>query len=130
MKQVVLIFGAIYGGLAVVFGAFGAHALKALLTIDKLKSFETGVKYQMYHALVLLFIGLFFDFSTRIQQYMAWSFIIGAFLFSVSIYLLALSSVWSVNLRFLGPVTPFGGMLLVIGWCMLLVSIVKLKLGS
>jgi uncharacterized membrane protein YgdD (TMEM256/DUF423 family) len=57
MTQFTLLFASILGGLAVVFGAFGAHALKKLLNDDQLKSFETGVKYQMYHALVLLIIG-------------------------------------------------------------------------
>lgn len=127
MKQIVLSFGAIYGGLSVVFGAFGAHALKGVLSPDKLQSFETGVKYQMYHALALLLVGFYFDFSTKIQNYMGWGFIVGTFLFSVSIYLLALSSIWSVSLRFLGPVTPLGGLLLITAWAMLLVSIVQLN---
>lgn len=127
MKKIVLLFGATYGGLSVVFGAFGAHALKAVLSADKLQSFETAVKYQMYHALALLLVGFFFDFSRKTQQYMAWSFVLGTFLFSTSIYLLALSSIWDVNLKFLGPVTPLGGMFLIFGWVLMGISFVKLK---
>jgi len=62
MKEVILIFGGVYGGLAVIFGAFGAHALKSKFNEDQLKSFETGVKYQMYHALLLIIPELLFRF--------------------------------------------------------------------
>ena len=107
--------------LAVVFGAFGAHALKKILNTDQLKSFETGVKYQMYHALVLLFSGTYF--STP-NQLMGCSFIIGTILFSFSIYGLVLSDAKGKKMKFLGPITPLGGLLLVIGWIMLLIEFI------
>jgi uncharacterized membrane protein YgdD (TMEM256/DUF423 family) len=117
--------GSLYGLLAVVFGAFGAHALKKSFTVDQLKSFETGVKYQMYHALVLLIIGFNFNLTTVLEKYMVYSFSVGTFLFSFSIYGLTLSTSKGKKLRFLGPVTPLGGLLLVIGWALLLYSFVK-----
>lgn len=123
MKQIVLIFGTVYGALSVALGALGAHALKKVLSEAQLQSFEVGVKYQMYHAIVLLVIGFFFAFDTRLQQWIGGSFIAGTFLFSFSIYLLSLSGWMGANLKFLGPVTPFGGLLLILGWVLLLVQV-------
>lgn len=122
MKDIVLTTGALYGALSVIFGAFGAHALKKRFTEDLQKSFETGVKYQMYHALALLILGFELDFISTIEQVAAWSIIIGIFLFSFSIYGLCLSSSGDAKLRFLGPVTPLGGFFLVIGWILLFLN--------
>lgn len=119
MKQWVLTVASIYGASSVILGAFGAHALKKVLSDSALSSFETGVKYQMYHALLLLIVGFFFSFSTKLESTMAWMFMVGTFLFSVSIYLLSMSELINMNLRFLGPITPLGGLLLIIGWVLL-----------
>ncbi|WP_299160205.1 DUF423 domain-containing protein [uncultured Tenacibaculum sp.] len=116
-QQIILISGAIFGMFAVIMGAFGAHSLKKTLSDDQLKSFETGVKYQMYHAIVLLFVGS--NFSSP-NQLMGWSFIVGILLFSFSIYGLVLSDAKGKKMKFLGPITPLGGLLLIIGWVMLL----------
>ena len=118
------IIGSLYGFLAVIFGAFGAHALKKILTEDQLKSFETGVKYQMYHAILLLVLGFNFNLETPLQRYMVYCFILGVFLFSFSIYGLCLSAAKGRKMKFLGPVTPLGGLLLVCGWGMLLYSFI------
>ncbi|WP_272151568.1 DUF423 domain-containing protein [Tenacibaculum aiptasiae] len=120
-QQTILISGAIFGMLAVIFGAFGAHALKKILSDDQLKSFETGVKYQMYHAIVLLFVGTSF---TTPNQLMGWSFILGIILFSFSIYGLVLSDAKGKKMKFLGPITPLGGLLLIVGWAMMLLSFI------
>ncbi len=125
MKQTVLIIASIYGMFAVILGALGAHAFKKILSEDKLQSFETGVKYQMYHAIVLLIIGLYFQFQNGLEKGMAWSFIVGTLFFSVSIYLLVFSEYWGVNLKFLGPVTPLGGLGMIAGWAMLLYIFIK-----
>ncbi|MBU2948063.1 DUF423 domain-containing protein [Zobellia uliginosa] len=125
MVLVAQIFGALYGLLAVVFGAFGAHALKKILSEEQLKSFETGVKYQMYHAILLLVIGFNFNMDVPFQQYMVYCFVIGTLLFSFSIYALVISSAKGKKLRFLGPITPVGGLLLVCGWALLLFSFVR-----
>jgi len=122
MNQITLLFASFYGMFAVVFGAFGAHALKKIVPEDLLKSFETGVKYQMYHALVLLFISSTLSFTSPIESYIAYSFIIGTFLFSFSIYGLVLSSAKNKKIKILGPITPLGGLFLVIGWFLLLVK--------
>lgn len=116
--------GALYGLLAIIFGAFGAHALKKILSEEQLSSFETGVKYQMYHAIILLMLGFNFDLETSIGKYISYSFIIGTFLFSFSIYALAISSGKGKKIKFLGPVTPIGGLLLVLGWSLLLYSFI------
>ena len=118
--------GALFGLLAVIFGAFGAHALKKTFTEDQLKSFETGVKYQMYHAILLIVLGFNFNLETALERNMIYCFILGTFLFSFSIYGLCLSASKGKKLRFLGPVTPIGGLFLVVGWTMLLYSFIKI----
>ena len=120
MNQFTLLFAAIFGMTAIILGAFGAHALKKILNDDQLKKFETGVKYQMYHAIVLLILGLHLPFNEPIQTYIIYSFIIGILLFSFSIYGLVISSAKNKKLRFLGPITPLGGLLLTFGWGLLL----------
>lgn len=118
--QIVIFTGALFGMLAVIFGAFGAHALKKILSIEQLHSFEVGVKYQMYHAIVLLIVG--FNY-TNTPSLIYWFFTFGIFLFSFSIYGLVLSDSKGKKLRFLGPITPIGGLLLVCGWFFLLISV-------
>ena len=126
MTQFTLLFASILGGLAVIFEAFGAHALKKILSEEQLKSFETGVKYQMYHALVLLVIGFNFNFETASEKYMVYSFMAGILLFSFSIYGLVISSAKNKKLTFLGPVTPLGGLLLIVGWGLLFYTLLTL----
>ncbi|MEM5564066.1 DUF423 domain-containing protein [Psychroserpens sp. AS72] len=118
-QQIIIATGAFFGMLSVIFGAFGAHALKKILSNDQLHSFEVGVKYQMYHAIVLLAIG--FN-SYSISSVIYWCFTIGIVLFSFSIYGLILSDAKGKKLRFLGPITPIGGLLLVVGWLLLLIN--------
>lgn len=125
MILLVQFVGALYGMLAVIFGAFGAHALKKSFTDDQLKSFETGVKYQMYHAILLLVIGYNFNFVTALESYIAYCFIIGTFLFSFSIYGLCISASKNNKIKLLGPITPIGGLFLVVGWGLLLYSYIK-----
>jgi uncharacterized membrane protein YgdD (TMEM256/DUF423 family) len=124
MNQFTLVFAAIFGMLAIILGAFGAHALKKILNDDQLKSFETGVKYQMYHAIVLLILGFQLEFTQPIENYMVYSFIGGILLFSFSIYGLVISSAKNKKMRFLGPITPLGGLLLTIGWGLFLYYVV------
>lgn len=118
MVDLILISGASLGALAVILGAFGAHKLKKILSEDLQKSFETGVKYQMYHALLLLFLGTHLNLNEGIEKATALCILIGTILFSFSIYGLCLSK--ERKLTFLGPVTPLGGILLTIGWVLLL----------
>lgn len=118
----VQVLGALFGLLAVVFGAFGAHSLKKKLTAEQMQSYETGIKYQMYHAILLLVLGFNMGFSTSLERYIAYCFILGIIFFSLSIYALVLSGAKGRKWKFLGPVTPIGGLLLVIGWGLLIYS--------
>ena len=127
MKTITLVIGGIYGLLSVILGAFGAHAFKKILSPDKLQSFETGVKYQMYAALFLLIVGYILKFETGTEGWISILMIAGAFLFSVSIYLLAFQDVWSTNLKFLGPITPLGGLLMIISWALLIFWFAKMR---
>lgn len=116
-QQFVLVFASTLGMLGIIFGAFGAHLLKKKLSNEQLISFETGIKYQMYHALLLLLLG--FNYNSELQTSL-WCICIGILLFSFSIYGLVLSDAFGKKLRFLGPVTPLGGLLLVSGWFLLI----------
>lgn len=125
MILLVQVMGALYGLLAVLFGAFGAHALKKSLSDAQLRSFETGVKYQMYHAILLVVLGFNLGFTSPLETYIAYSFIFGVFLFSFSIYGLSVSASKGKKVRWLGPITPVGGLLLLSGWGLLFFSFIS-----
>ncbi|WKS95970.1 DUF423 domain-containing protein [Riemerella columbina] len=129
MKTFTLVMGGLYGLLSVVLGAFGAHAFKSILSVEKLASFETGVRYQMYAALFLILVGYILRYETSLEKWVSLLMIIGTFLFSVSIYFLAFQEVWGINLKFLGPITPLGGLLMIISWALLILVFVKEKQG-
>jgi len=118
-QHIIIATGAFFGMLSVIFGAFGAHALKKILSTDQLHSFEVGVKYQMYHAIVLLALGVS---SYTITSAIYWCFTVGIVLFSFSIYGLVLSDAKGKKLRFLGPITPIGGLFLVAAWLLLCIN--------
>jgi len=111
-SKTILLLGAVLGGLAVALGAFGAHALKSQLSEAMLGVYETGIKYHAWHATVLLFLGLVSVLSQDANWRLAATLIAaGTLLFSGSLYALALGGP-----RWLGPVTPLGGLLLIAGW--------------
>lgn len=128
MKNLTLIIGAVYGLLSVVLGAFGAHAFKKILSVERLESFETGVRYQMYAAFFLLIVGYILKFETKSENWISWFMIFGTFLFSVSIYFLSFQDYLGVNLKFLGPITPIGGLLMILSWAMLIFYFMKNKI--
>ncbi len=107
-----------FGMLAIIFGAFGAHALKKILTIDQLSSFETAVKYQMYHALFLLFLALNNHLQVKQKKVIYLLVVVGITLFSGSIYLLSTMNITDVNFKPIGFLTPIGGGLLIIAWAL------------
>jgi uncharacterized membrane protein YgdD (TMEM256/DUF423 family) len=121
MDRLFFVFGAASGCIAVAAGAFGAHALRARLAPEMLAVFETGARYQMYHALGLLAVAWA---ATRwpgtAAQWSGWLFVVGTVLFSGSLYALALSGA-----RWLGAITPLGGVALLTGWICLLVAALK-----
>ena len=127
MKTLTLVIGAVYGLLSVILGAFGAHAFRKILSPEKLESFESAVRYQMYAAFFLLIVGYILKFETKSENWISWLMIIGTFLFSVSIYFLSFQQHWGVKLSFLGPITPIGGVLMIISWVMLILYFVKYK---
>ena len=128
MKNTTLIIGAVYGLLSVILGAFGAHALKKVISVEKLISFETGVRYQMYAALFLLIVGYILKFDTPSEKWISILMIAGTFIFSVTIYLLAFSEVAAIPTKIIGPLTPLGGLLMIISWAMLIFYLVKNKI--
>ncbi|UQB67436.1 DUF423 domain-containing protein [Epilithonimonas zeae] len=127
MKNFTLIIGGIYGLLSVILGAFGAHAFKKILSVERLESFETGVRYQIYAAFFLLIVGYILKFETSSEKWISILMIAGAFLFSVSIYFLSFQDYWGLNLKFLGPITPLGGLFMIISWGMLIWYFAKTK---
>jgi uncharacterized membrane protein YgdD (TMEM256/DUF423 family) len=116
MGSIFLFSGAILGGLGVALGAFGAHALKNRLHAEQLVTFETGVRYQMYHALALGVVGVFQILfpASNLAGLSGWSFLLGILLFSGSLYLLAVT-----RKRWLGAITPLGGLGFLAGWVFL-----------
>jgi uncharacterized membrane protein YgdD (TMEM256/DUF423 family) len=122
-----LLLACLFAALAVVLGAFGAHGLKTRITPDQLQTFETGVKYQFYHALALLAVGLLLQkYSSISIVYAGYCFAIGILFFSGSIYLLATRDfIGLTSWRWLGPITPLGGTFFIVGWLLLLWGIWK-----
>jgi len=127
MDKKILLAAAFLGITAIVLGAFGAHALKKVLSVEQLQSFEVGVRYQMYHALFLLFIGVFAFLNEKERLLIFWLTISGVLFFSGSIYLLATNGITNLKTKFLGPITPVGGLLLISAWGYLFYAILSKK---
>lgn len=129
MKNNATTFGAVFGLLAVILGAMGAHALKSELSIDQLESFQTGVRYQIYHAIMLFIIANRNNANSKLLNTVSTLFIIGIILFSFSIYLLSTRSITGIEgLSVLGPITPIGGLFLISGWIVLLFGAIRKKI--
>ena len=121
MERLWLGFGALFALTGVAAGAFGAHALKNILSDSALATFETGVRYQMYHAFGLLVVSLLAArYGSGLVGLTGWLFVAGILLFSGSLYLLALT-----DLRFFGAITPLGGLCFLAGWALLLVMAIR-----
>jgi uncharacterized membrane protein YgdD (TMEM256/DUF423 family) len=127
MEKKILLAACTLGFLAIIFGAFGAHALKIILSIEQLNSFETGVKYQMYHALFLLFIGTTQILTLKEKTIIFYLTLIGVLFFSGSIYVLTTNGLTGVKSKLIGPVTPIGGLLLILSWGYLFFAIFSKK---
>jgi uncharacterized membrane protein YgdD (TMEM256/DUF423 family) len=126
MEKKLILIAAIMGALAIVLGAFGAHALKKVLDESQLNTFEVGVRYQMYHALFLLLIANLNYITLKEKTIIMYLIIVGVILFSGSIYLLSTSTVTKIKTSILGPLTPIGGLFLILSWMYLFyISIVK-----
>jgi uncharacterized membrane protein YgdD (TMEM256/DUF423 family) len=127
MNNKLITTAAFFGMTAIILGAFGAHALKKVLTIDQLATFETGVKYQMYHGLFLLFIGLNTQLGDKVKKTIFNLTILGVIFFSGSIYLLATDNLNTFNFKVIGFITPIGGLLLIGSWGVLMWNFLKKK---
>jgi len=119
-----LIITAALGTLTIVFGAFGAHALKEKLDPELIKNFETGVRYMMYHVIVLLFINTYSGFTEKTKNTISYLFFTGILFFSGSIFLISTSLVSGSSIWF---ITPIGGFFLIFGWMKLLFSFISHK---
>ncbi|TRX39470.1 DUF423 domain-containing protein [Flavobacterium restrictum] len=127
MNKKSIITGIVLGMLAIILGAFGAHALKKVLSLEQLVTFETGVRYQMYHALFLLFFSTQNDLTEKAKKTIYYLILFGVILFSGSIYLLATNDLTSFDFRVIGFVTPIGGLLLILGWGVFLYQFLNKK---
>lgn len=126
MKKKILITATLLGLTSVVFGAFGAHGLKELISIEAQQTFETGVRYQMYHAILLLFVGSTSLVQPKIKNVIFYFIIIGLLFFSGSIYGLATNRLTSFDFKSIAFITPIGGLLLILSWGMLFVNFLKM----
>lgn len=127
MEKKIILTAGFFGMSAIILGAFGAHALKNVLTAEQLVSFETGVKYQMYHALFLLFLGMNTHLPLKTKKTILTLIILGIIFFSGSIYLLSTKAVTGIDFKAIGIVTPIGGSLLIAAWAVLTFNFFKKK---
>ncbi|MFC0780862.1 DUF423 domain-containing protein [Flavobacterium sp. HJSW_4] len=127
MKRRFVLTGAFIGMLAIILGAFGAHLLKKYLSVDQLNSFEVGVRYQMYHALFLLFLSTQKDIAEKTLKTIYNLVVAGVVLFSGSIYLMATKDYTLFESKIIVFATPVGGFILIIAWALLFFTILKRK---
>jgi uncharacterized membrane protein YgdD (TMEM256/DUF423 family) len=114
---------AFFGIIAVIFGAFGAHALKTQLSANALENWKTAVNYQFVHALALLLLATLP--TNRLIRSSAWFFALGIVCFSGSLYLLSIREILTINTAFVGPITPIGGLFFILGWLCIFFSAFK-----
>ena len=119
MNKTIFVTGLIFGLTAVLLGAFGAHGLEKMLDATAIGTFETGVKYQMYHALFLMILGGFNLLAEERKRLVYYFIVAGIVFFSFSIYLLATNALTSFDFKKIALLTPIGGLLLVTGWILL-----------
>jgi len=127
MHKIFLIIGTILGGLAVALGAFGAHGLKKLVSPETVATYQTGVQYQMYHALALIVVGILTErASNSFLNYSGLLFLAGVVFFSGSLYLIVSMQAMSKTIpTYIGIITPIGGLFFIIGWILLLLGIIR-----
>lgn len=122
MQKLFLIIGSVFGVISVAIGAFGAHALKGILTANqRLETFDTAVKYQFYHTIAIILVAILVEkLDSKWLGYAGWSFTLGILIFSGSLYALCLT-----NITKLGAITPIGGVLMIAGWLFILAASLK-----
>ncbi|WP_348799086.1 DUF423 domain-containing protein [Flavobacterium adhaerens] len=125
MNKKIILTAAIFGMVAVILGAFGSHGLKKLLPIEQIITFQTGIRYQMYHALFLLFIGTTTIINQKVKRRIYIAATLGILFFSGSIYLLATNSLTPIDFKVIGFITPIGGLFLISSWILLIFDLIK-----
>lgn len=126
MNKKILVLGSLLGIIAIMLGAFGAHGLKSLISLEAIQTFEVGVRYQMYNALFLLFIGGFSPMSEKTKRIIFYFVLIGVLFFSGSLYALSINDIMNFDFKVVGFVTPIGGLLLIIAWLLVLINFLKI----
>lgn len=124
-RKKLLILGAILGFLGVILGAYGAHGLKPIISAERMESFETGVRFQMYHAFFALIVGLLSFLSKKTLNLIFYLLLTGVVLFSGSIYGLATNEMTSFDFTRIALITPLGGLCLIFSWGLLIVNLFK-----
>ncbi|WP_339707232.1 DUF423 domain-containing protein [uncultured Kriegella sp.] len=119
MNKTIFLSGIVLGTLAVILGAFGAHGLEKMVDADAVGIFETGVKYQLYHALFLMILSNVKQLPEQSKKTVFLLIMVGTILFSFSIYFLATNTLTNFDFKTIGFVTPIGGLLLILGWSFL-----------
>jgi len=128
MKKRIILTASLFGVSAILLGAFGSHGLKGKIMDSDLAIWKTAVDYQFYHTLALLFLSSFSGLHSRLINIASYSFTFGIVLFSGSLYLLSVQAITGLDWnQFLGPVTPLGGLLFILGWICLFLATLKNK---
>ena len=126
MNKTILVTASILGVLGIILGAFGAHGLKELITLEAQQTFETGIRYQMYHAIFLLFVGSTNYIQPKGKKIILYLIVIGLVFFSGSIYGLATNSLTGFDFKSIGFITPIGGLLLILAWGVMIMNFLKI----
>lgn len=127
MNKNILIAASLLGVTSVILGAFGAHGLKELVSAESIQTFETGVRYQMYHAILLLFASSSSLVKEKNKKLIYYFVLLGIVFFSGSIYGLSTNELTTFNFKTIGFITPIGGLLLILAWVTLIVNFLKMK---
>jgi len=127
MNKKIIVTASLFGILAVILGAFGAHGLKSLISASDLENWKTAVSYHFYHTLALLFLSTMVRYRDRFIEFAYYAFTAGIFLFSGSLYLLSTRAVTGLEAGILGPIPPIGGLMFILGWVFLLLAAIKNK---
>jgi uncharacterized membrane protein YgdD (TMEM256/DUF423 family) len=127
MNKKLLIAGSILGLISIILGAFASHGLENLVNKDAIETFQVGVRYQMYHALLLLFVGTTPKIQHKSKKRIFFLTVIGVVFFSGSIYGLATNELTAFDFKTIGFITPIGGLLLILSWLIMLLDFLKLK---
>jgi len=127
MNKRIILTGAMFGLIAVILGAFGAHGLDEKISTNSIANYKTAVSYQFYHTFAILYLSTFSRAKTGLINFSFWAFVAGILLFSGSLYLLSTRELTGLSASFLGPITPIGGLCFILGWISLFVATIRHK---